>query len=100
MQRTHWSDIITQYNALFPKKAPTTGDEVGDATHDVVLHNWISYRISVLVAIVRKSLAAITDGNALAGALEVCMYAGSRLARAGADFRGESHTADVQYRAV
>lgn len=87
--------LSAQYlNPLNPPTRPTSPQRrshlntpLPTQREGAALHSWAQHRVAQYAAALREHLPRITDGGALAAALEHASYCGASLARVGLDFR-------------
>eukprot|EP00027_Filamoeba_sp_ATCC50430_P004536 CAMPEP_0168555300 /NCGR_PEP_ID=MMETSP0413-20121227/8255_1 /TAXON_ID=136452 /ORGANISM="Filamoeba nolandi, Strain NC-AS-23-1" /LENGTH=644 /DNA_ID=CAMNT_0008586129 /DNA_START=51 /DNA_END=1985 /DNA_ORIENTATION=- len=82
--RTHLSDIITQYRAIFSDDSSLPDEPMDDG----LLYGWMNKMITDYLTALDKFLPQVQDGLALSNTLDQCMYFGVSLGRVGVDFRG------------
>lgn len=94
--RTHWFEIATQFRAIFldaedgagAGRVSGAGGGGGGGGGSKILSAWLLRRIEAFLGQLVRGLEDVTDGAALADALEQCLFFAASMGRIGGDFQG------------
>ncbi len=85
VHRLHLFDVLMQHRAVFGDDGAEGAE--GSGGGDAALAGWAARRVGAYLAALRRHLAEVADGGALASVLDHAMHCGASLGRAGLDFR-------------